>query len=422
MNILIVDDLPAIVESIKNGVNWESVGVDKVYTACSAKEAKLLLTNFHIDVMLCDIEMPEENGLELAAWAKAQEESPEIVFLTAHAEFDYIMEAMHMGSFDYVLQPVKFDAVEKVLLKAKKKIQETKRFQRLESITQNTEKHRERILELMLTKNEQNLEQEADKICQDYMEMCKYQFERCVVFQMIVDVARWKRLTYVKRQQEVKKILENTFLSLFDEYQIRVVVTAAKEESFWVLILTEQGSISRKIWGQKIVEFYEFVERNMDFSVAVYPSSTEVDANFLAVYRSLLDTRQENEEKVPGIYAEARKTVTGRSVHPAVKQALKYIDHNMNKNLSRTEVAKAVNVSEEYFSRLFRQETGDTFKAYIQMVKMEEAKKLLKETGFSIGIIASKVGYSNFSHFTQMFRSYTGMAPQEYRKTENDGS
>ena len=369
--------------------------------------------------MLCDIEMPEENGLELAAWSKAQEESPEIVFLTAHAEFDYIMEAMHMGSFDYVLQPVKFEAVEKVLLKAKKKIDETKRFQRLESITRNTEKHRERILELMLTKNEQNLEQEADKICQDYMELCRYQFEKCVVFQMIVDVARWKRLTFVKRQQEVKKILENTFISLFDEYPIRVVVTASKEESYWILILTEQGSISRKIWGQKIVEFYEFVEKNMDFSVAVYPSSEEVESDFLSIYRSLSDTRMENEDNVPGIYTEMRKTRTGKSVHPAIKQALKYINHNMNKNLSRTEVAKAVNVSEEYFSRLFRQETGDTFKDYIQMVKMEEAKKLLQETGFSVGIIASKVGYSNFSHFTQMFRSYTGMTPQEYRKGES---
>ncbi|MDO5541075.1 MAG: helix-turn-helix domain-containing protein [Eubacteriales bacterium] len=422
MKVLIVDDLPAIVESIKNGVNWEAAGVTKVYTACTAKEAKLLLSNFPVDVLLCDIEMPEENGLELATWAKSQDGSLEIIFLTAHAEFDYIMEAMHLGSFDYVLQPVKFEAVEKVLLKAKKKIEENRRLHRLEGIVENTEKHSDRILELMLTKNEQNLEQEADKICQDYMELCKYMFDKCVVFQMIVDVVRWKRLLYVKRRQEVKKVLENTFLSLFDEYKIRVAVMPAKEESYWILILTEKGSISRKIWGQKIMEFYEFVERNMDFSIAVYPSSAEVDSDFISVYRSLENIRLENAEKTSGIYTEMRRTKIGKSVHPAIREALKYIDHNMNKNLSRTEVAKAVNVSEEYFSRLFRQETGDTFKDYMQMVKMEEAKKLLKETGLSIGIIASKVGYSNFSHFTQMFRSYTRMTPQEYRRSGEEES
>ena len=63
MNVLLVDDLPAIVESLKNGVNWQKIGVKKVYCANSVKEAKLLLMNFSIDVLLCDIEMPEENGL-----------------------------------------------------------------------------------------------------------------------------------------------------------------------------------------------------------------------------------------------------------------------------------------------------------------------------------------------------------------------
>ena len=115
MKVLIVDDLPAVVRSIENGVNWEKTEVEKVYTACSAKEAKLLLTNFPIDVMLCDIEMPEESGLELAEWAKKRDESLEIIFLTAHAEFDYIIKAMHMGGFDYILQPVKFETVEEVL-------------------------------------------------------------------------------------------------------------------------------------------------------------------------------------------------------------------------------------------------------------------------------------------------------------------
>ena len=70
MNVLLVDDLPAIVESLKNGICWQKVDVEKVYTACSAKEAKLVLTNFPVDVMICDIEMPEENGLELVKWAK----------------------------------------------------------------------------------------------------------------------------------------------------------------------------------------------------------------------------------------------------------------------------------------------------------------------------------------------------------------
>ena len=52
MNVLIVDDQKAIVESLREGIRWEELGVEKVYTACSAREAKLVLVNFPVDVML----------------------------------------------------------------------------------------------------------------------------------------------------------------------------------------------------------------------------------------------------------------------------------------------------------------------------------------------------------------------------------
>ena len=55
MNVCLVDDQRAVVDSLKNGIRWEKLPVDKVYTACSAKEAKLILKNFPVDVLLSDI-------------------------------------------------------------------------------------------------------------------------------------------------------------------------------------------------------------------------------------------------------------------------------------------------------------------------------------------------------------------------------
>ena len=65
MNVCLVDDQRAVVDSLKNGIHWEKLPVDKVYTACSAREAKLILKNFPVDVLLSDIEMPEEDGISL---------------------------------------------------------------------------------------------------------------------------------------------------------------------------------------------------------------------------------------------------------------------------------------------------------------------------------------------------------------------
>lgn len=62
MNICLVDDQRAVVDSLKNGIHWEKLPVDKVYTACSAREAKLILKNFPVDVLLSDIEMRRRTG------------------------------------------------------------------------------------------------------------------------------------------------------------------------------------------------------------------------------------------------------------------------------------------------------------------------------------------------------------------------
>lgn len=416
MNVLVVDDLPAVVDSLKDGVEWAKIGVKKVYTANSVKEAKLLLMNFPIDVLLCDIEMPEENGLELVSWTREHIENLECIFLTAHAEFDYIMTAMHLGSFDYILQPVKFEEVEKVMIRVGKRVQETRRYRKLETFTKKTEGQGNHTLELMLAKAEQDKEKEANKICQDYMELCGYFFEECVVFQTIIDIVRWEKMTHIRKTEEIKNLFTNIITNLFEEYRIRTAVAASGRDSYWMLVFSDKGKIEENVWKQKIQEFYQFIMKNMDFSIAVYPSAGEMETDFMGVYRNLMNIVEKNSEKQPGIFTESRDSFVGKGRHPAIVQALQYIERNMNKNLSRTEVAKAVNVSEEYFSKLFRQETGATFKEYILMVKMEMAKRLLHDTVFSVSIIASKVGYSNFSHFSQMFRSYTGVTPQEYRK------
>ena len=55
-------------------------------------------------------------------------------------------------------------------------------------------------------------------------------------------------------------------------------------------------------------------------------------------------------------------------------------------------------------------------RSYLLNIKMEYAKKLLIETKIPVALIASKVGYDNYSNFTQMFRKVVGVTPSDYRK------
>ena len=153
MNLLIVDDQKTIVKGLQDGIDWKAIGIDEVYTACSAREAKLVL-NFDVDILLTDIEMPEENGMELLEWTKTRYPESVAIFLTSHADFEYARQALKLGSFDYILQPARYEDVQHVVERAVAEARKNVHIKRLEETTHIISKQRDVALELMLTKSE----------------------------------------------------------------------------------------------------------------------------------------------------------------------------------------------------------------------------------------------------------------------------
>lgn len=98
-----------------------------------------------------------------------------------------------------------------------------------------------------------------------------------------------------------------------------------------------------------------------------------------------------------------------------VHRAMDYIRRNIDRDLSRTDIAEAIYLNPEYLSRLFKRETGSSLNDYIVTEKMRVAQALLSDTNIPVSIIATKVGYSNFSYFSQVFKKYAGFTPVDYR-------
>ncbi len=118
MNVLIVDDQPDVVEGLKDGVKWKELPVKEIYCACSAEEARELLEKNKIHIVLCDIEMPIENGLELFSWMQRQCPEAKCIFLTSHADFLYAQKALKLGGFDYLVQPAPYEDIAASVLRA----------------------------------------------------------------------------------------------------------------------------------------------------------------------------------------------------------------------------------------------------------------------------------------------------------------
>ncbi|WP_309119166.1 response regulator [Paenibacillus sp.] len=116
--VLIVDDEYHAVQGVQSGVNWDRFQVTSIHTAYNVRQAKEIWGKFPIDLMICDIEMPEESGIELLRWVREHYPSKESIFLTCHSDFEYAKQAVQLGSLDYLLKPVRYSELEAVVQKA----------------------------------------------------------------------------------------------------------------------------------------------------------------------------------------------------------------------------------------------------------------------------------------------------------------
>lgn len=99
-----------------------------------------------------------------------------------------------------------------------------------------------------------------------------------------------------------------------------------------------------------------------------------------------------------------------------VNQAKRYIDENYNRELTLDDVSRVVNISSYYFSKVFKDETGENFIDYLTRLRIDQAKKLLLNTDKSMKEIAKEVGYSDPNYFSRNFKKYTGKTPTEFAK------
>ena len=79
-------------------------------------------------------------------------------------------------------------------------------------------------------------------------------------------------------------------------------------------------------------------------------------------------------------------------------------------------VADALYLNKNYLSELFKKEVGINFTDYLTEVRIENAKKILREECLSVEEAGIRTGYPNTSYFIQLFKRQTGMRPTEYAK------
>lgn len=97
-------------------------------------------------------------------------------------------------------------------------------------------------------------------------------------------------------------------------------------------------------------------------------------------------------------------------------EVLHYIQHNYQKNLKLETLAPLFGYNSSYLGRLFTKKLNVNFNAYLDQVRIANAKELLDDGSLKVYEIAEQVGYSNVDYFHRKFKKYEGTSPAEYRK------
>ncbi|HEX2945474.1 MAG TPA: helix-turn-helix domain-containing protein [Clostridia bacterium] len=115
-------------------------------------------------------------------------------------------------------------------------------------------------------------------------------------------------------------------------------------------------------------------------------------------------------------YTHAVYAVQNAAYSMHVNRVLKYIRNHYTEKITLEKLAEYVRKNPVYLSSLFMKETKISLSDHINKTRVNESIKLLEFSDKSINEIAYAVGYSYQNHFSAMFKKFTGMTPQEYRK------
>lgn len=515
MNLLLVDDQISVLNGILSGVNFSALDIDNVYTAIDAAQAREIIKEKDINILLSDIEMPGENGLSLNKWVSENYSSIIRILLTSHASFDYARESMKFGCFDYIVQPAPYHEIEDAIRRAVAKILTDRQnvdyynLERMSSIVLNLfSKNPANSRQSLALLNEMGYVIKSDSAVQTviveiypYTEIPSPGLSDLTIFTELFRSAQESfsasdiyTLACLNRYKQFVILLYcngNSLCTLtsdnFQMFYQEICRSLTDRLSCYVCPADHFNHLHEVIWSGHLCALNNVARKpGLYFSDAAVPLREAVGLpenaarwnrllengqfdvlednifSFLDYNASLNRLNLENLSefhqeltKIFFVYSYNRKidimslfsddytyndymgcfknveslkkgisflknAISHASSEDVskdvIQRSIDYILANLSRDLSVKDVAEYVNFSPEYFSKLFKKETGENVKNYILRIKVDAAKDLLKNPNIPISMVASELGYSNFSHFTQMFRKHENMTPSEYRK------
>jgi two-component system response regulator YesN len=433
--ILITDDEPIAVESavqmIKRGLKQQVI----IESSFSGRQAIEEAAQLRPDIVIMDIRMFGINGLE--AIRKIKESNPDTVFviLSAYDYFDYAQEALSLGVAKYLVKPIHenelCDALSEIISQLNARHQERVRNLKqqeqlmmsipvLESsffnaLSSNEDRSEEiqaiydliglraaggYVIILRPICNAMNKDAQ-ERILEEYRHQLKRRLE------CIVSISKSEVIAYLLGANSERSRVTNSandLIATLDIFQKKMTPTLVGVGQYYNTVSDAQKSYQEARFALEVL----LEEKTEDASALWYKHSPKAQA----LYSSMISGHRPQ---------DVSDEKTNDTTDDIIGKAEEYIAKHYTKPIKLEDVAQAVNLSQYYFSRVFKQEKGLSFTEYLTQKRIDCAKTLLNSSQLSVKEIAYESGFQDPNYFSKIFKRITGMTPSEFKDLENPG-
>lgn len=420
--IIVVDDEAAITDWLYQAITEEFNGILEVYRAYSGEECLGLMEKGGFHIVMTDISMPAFSGLDLLSALTTYYPKTKKLILSAYDNFSYAKEAIALGVSAYVL---KGDGDEVLFAALRKVVDELDYDQEMFNYSEKSKEQpgeKEDVWRLRLLRHYLCGMQVAgslnDKIYPRWID-----FDAPMDFALITLEVR----DALQRRFQMMALEDSLAEYLKPFYNYEMVETGISE-----VVLLVQPSASEEDYRARLIpslyaayenaqnSFFSVTQQYLNIIYSQEKVSSERLPEYYEKFRQWMRACSNFECAIILREDSVQKGASMRTERSNVKReiamVIKYIEQNMDKDLSLIMLADVVYLNPSYLSHLFKIQMGMTISEYIKDARLNRCKTMLADPQYHIHQVAKAVGYDNASYFTRFFKKMTGMTPQAYRQ------